>query len=382
MRWTEAGMVRSVGAVAGSRAARAVTGSLGVVGVAAVAGLVAERRAIHRRRLRTEVTRSFEAARIDGRVTTVLAGDGVPLHVEETGPADAPLTLVFVHGFCVCSDSWILQQRDLADLGRMVFFDQRAHGRSGPSVVGNCTIDVLADDLYRVIRERVPTGPIVLIGHSMGGMAVLGLAEEHPELFGERIIGVALLSTSASELARATLGPAALLTGVVRRVVPGVAVGMRRASGVLEHLRGSGSDLSWEVTRRIAFGGTDLSPAVITFLEEMVSRTPVEVIAAFLPTLLDNDRLAAVDRFTTTPTLIVVGAADLVTPVGHSRTIAAALPEAELLVEENAGHAIMLERPAAVNAAIRRLVERAVTGPAVARPAAAHRRTARPLGAA
>ncbi|MCM3884993.1 alpha/beta fold hydrolase [Frankia sp. R82] len=369
-------MVRSVGAVAGSRAARALTGSLGVVGVAA-AGLVAERRAIHRRRLRTDMAEPFEAAQIGGRVTTVIANDGVPLHVEETGPADAPLTLVFVHGFCVRADSWFLQQRELADLGRMVFFDQRAHGRSGPSVVGNCTIDVLADDLYRVIRERVPEGPIVLIGHSMGGMAVLGLAEEHPELFGDRIIGVALLSTSASELARATLGPAALLTGVVRRVVPGVAVGMRRASGVLEHLRGSGSDLSWEVTRRIAFGDTDLSPDVITFLEAMVSQTPVEVIAAFLPTLLDNDRLAAVDRFAATPTLIIVGAADLITPVGHSRAIAAALPEAELLVEDNAGHAIMLERPAAVNAAIRRLVGRAVAGSAVPQP-----RAADPLGAA
>ncbi|CAO5175251.1 putative hydrolase or acyltransferase of alpha/beta superfamily [Frankia sp. AiPs1] len=361
-------MGRSVGAVAGSRAARAMAGSLGVFGAAAVAGLVAERRAIHRRRTRADGVEPIALGPIGGRVTTVIAGDGVPLHVEETGPVDAPLTLLFVHGFCVRADSWVLQQRDLADLGRMVFFDQRAHGRSGPSAAGNCTIDVLADDLYRVIRERVPDGPIVLIGHSMGGMAVLGLAEVHPELFADRIIGVALLSTSASELARAALGPAALLTGVVRRVVPGVSVGMRRTSGILEHLRGRGSDLSWEVTRRIAFGATDLPPAVVTFLENMVSDTPVEVIAAFLPALLDVDRLAAVDRLTATPTVIVVGDVDLMTPVGHSRAIAAALPEAELVVEADAGHAIMLERPAVVNEAIRRLVGRALAEVALPRP--------------
>jgi pimeloyl-ACP methyl ester carboxylesterase len=353
-------MVRTVGPFAGSRAARAATGSVGVFGAAVAAGLVAQRRAIHRRRNRSDAPPEPELRPIGGRVATVLAADGVPLHVEETGPPDAPLTLVFVHGFCVSAECWTLQHRALGDLGRMVFFDQRAHGRSGPSEVGNCTIDVLADDLYRVIRERVPGGPIILVGHSMGGMALLGLAAAHPELFDDQIIGVALLSTSASELAQVTLGLPALATAVVRRVLPGIAVGMRHTSSLLERVRGRGSDMSWEVTRRIGFGATDLPPAVVTFLETMVSDTSVAVIAAFLPTLLDNDRLDAAARLVGIPTVLVVGDADLITPVAHSRTIAEILPDAELVVEEDAGHAIMLERPEAVNAAIRRLVQRAL----------------------
>ncbi|EIV94093.1 alpha/beta fold hydrolase [Frankia sp. QA3] len=353
-------MVRTVGPFAGSRAARAATGSVGVVGAAVAAGLVAERRAIRRRRNRPDAPPQPGLGPIGGRVATVIAADGVPLYVEETGPKDAPLTLVFVHGFCVSAECWVLQHRALSDLGRMVFFDQRAHGRSGPSEVGNCTIDVLADDLYRVIRERAPGGPIILIGHSMGGMAVLGLADAHPELFDDQIIGVALLSTSASELAQVTLGLPALATAVVRRVLPGIAVGMRRTSGLLERVRGRGSDMSWEVTRRIGFGATDLPPSVVTFLETMVSDTSVAVIAAFLPTLLDNDRLAAAARLVGIPTVLVVGDADLITPVTHSRTIAEILPEAELVVEEDAGHAIMLERPEVVNAAIRRLVQRSL----------------------
>ncbi|SNQ49159.1 putative hydrolase or acyltransferase of alpha/beta superfamily [Frankia canadensis] len=366
-------MVRAVGAIVGSRAGRAVTGSVGVVGAALAAGLVAERRAIRRRRDQPDVAPAARVGPIGGRPTTVIAADGVPLFVEETGPADAPLTFVFVHGFCVRSDCWVLQRRELADLGRMVFFDQRAHGRSGPSEAGRCTIDVLADDLYRVLCERVPSGPVILVGHSMGGMSVLGLADAHPELFGDRIIGVGLLSTSASELARAALGVPALFTGAVRRVLPGVAVGMRHASGALERLRGGGSDLSWEITRRIGFGATELPPSIITFLEAMVSDTPVEVIGAFLPTLLDNDRLAAAGRLAATPTLIVVGDADLITPVGHSRAIAAALPDAELVVEPGAGHSIMLERPEAVNAALRRLVARALAVHDLPRTSADHR---------
>nr|MDT0667388.1 alpha/beta fold hydrolase [Micromonospora sp. DSM 115978] len=136
----------------------------------------------------------------------MIASDGVPLHVVESGSDDAELTLMFVHGFCVTADSWVFQQQGLADLGRMVFYDQRAHGRSGPSEVGNCTIDQLGDDLFRVLSERVPTGPVVLVGHSMGGMTVLALAASHPELFGDRVVAVALLSTSAGDLARVSFG--------------------------------------------------------------------------------------------------------------------------------------------------------------------------------
>ena len=46
----------------------------------------------------------------------------------------------------------------------------------------------------------VPDGPVVLVGHSMGGMTIVALAEQHPELFGDRIVGVALISTTAGGL--------------------------------------------------------------------------------------------------------------------------------------------------------------------------------------
>jgi pimeloyl-ACP methyl ester carboxylesterase len=290
----------------------------------------------------------------------VPTSDGVPLYVEETGPDDAALTLVFVHGFCVTADSWFFQHRDLSDLGRMVFYDQRAHGRSGPSEVAACTIEQLADDLHQVLAERVPTGPVVLVGHSMGGMTVLGLADAHPELFGDRIIAVALLSTSAGDLARVTFGLPASVTAAARRVLPGLAVGMRNAPPLLERARRRGSDLSWALTRRIGFGSTEVPPSVVSFLETMVADTPIPVVAAFLPTLIDHDRLAAANVLRGIPTLLLVGDADVMTPLAHSRTLAETLPEAELVVEEGAGHAVILERPESVNARLRELVGRAL----------------------
>ena len=383
------GAVDLVGAVVGSKAARGVGGGLGIAGAVIAAGLIAERRATRRARGLPDVPAELRAGPLLGRGTTVVASDGVPLHVVESGPADvaeaavdagngvgwpvapglpgvahrrpgrAGPTLVFAHGFCNTADSWCFQQRALADLGPMVFYDQRAHGRSGPSEVSRCTIDQLADDLFTVLTERVPTGPIVLIGHSMGGMTILGLAQRHPELFEHRVVAVALLSTSAGDLARVTFGLPAGMTTAVRTLLPGLAVGMRHTPPLLERARRRGSDLAYSITRRVGFGTTDVPPSVVSFLEGEVAGTPIPVIASFLPTLLAHDKLAAAAVLRGVPTLLMVGDHDLMTPLPHSRTLADALPEAELAIEEGAGHALPLERPDAVSTRIRALVGRA-----------------------
>ena len=140
-------------------------------------------------------------------VSTVAADDGVALRVEEIGDASAPMTVVFVHGFCLHMGSWYFQRRDLPDCtdARLVFYDQRSHGRSGRSSTGQCTIDQLDRDLAAVLRTVAPTGPVVLVGHSMGGMAIMALVRQDPELFATRVAGVALISTAAAGLMPAVL---------------------------------------------------------------------------------------------------------------------------------------------------------------------------------
>ncbi len=300
---------------------------------------------------------------VGGRPTTVIASDGVPLHVEIVGDPGAALTLVFIHGFCVSLDCWTFQRRDLAECGRLVFYDQRAHGSSGASDVAACTIEQLGDDLYRVLTDVVPTGPVVLVGHSMGGMTVLALADAHAELFGDRIVGVGLLSTSAGSLATVTFGLPAAAAKVLRVTLPGLAVGLRHAPTLLERGRRHGSQIAWAATRRIGFGSTAVGSPVVSFLEQMVAATPLHVMAAFLPALISHDKLAAVAALVTTPTLILVGDADVMTPLEHSRTLTDALPEADLVVVAGAGHAVPLERPDEVNEALRTLVNRATARP-------------------
>jgi pimeloyl-ACP methyl ester carboxylesterase len=355
--------------------------ALGLAGLGVAAGLSAERYAVGRTRLRPDPRAREPFGTLRGRSRAVVADDGVTLHVEEVGPAlDAgssgrpgagePLTVIFTHGFALEMASWHYQWRDLSGRdapGRLVFWDQRGHGRSGPSTPDHSTIEWLGRDLRRVIEETAPTGPVVLVGHSMGGMTIMALADAYPELFGTRVLGVALLSTSAGKIAESLLRVPAMFADPFRKVAPHAASTIGRQATVIEHGRRAGSDVAFLFTRRIAFG-SDVGPALVEFVERMLAATPFAVIADFLPSFIDHDKLDALTNLTGVETLVIVGDRDRITPADHSRLIAEKLPHAELVIVPSAGHMVMLERPSLVNLHLRTLCNRvleAVTPAAV-----------------
>lgn len=158
----------------------------------------------------------------------------MPLYTEIDGPKKAPITVIFSHGYTLNQDCWHFQRRELGAPGnryRLVFWDQRSRGRSGRSHPARENIDQLGRDLYAVIKEVTPRGnPVVLVGHSMGAMTIMALAEQHPELFGSQVTGTALISTAARGLAGVTLGLPGPLGTVVRRAAPRVLGVQPRAS--------------------------------------------------------------------------------------------------------------------------------------------------------
>jgi pimeloyl-ACP methyl ester carboxylesterase len=266
------------------------------------------------------------------------------------------VTVVFVHGFTLSMDCWHFQRRDLDDVGRRVFYDQRSHGASGRSPRKHCTIDQLGRDLFTVLQAVAPTGPIVLVGHSMGGMTLLALADQHPELFADRIVGVALVGTAAGTFAETILGIPGVLGRAIRPVAPGAIRAMNRRAHLIEQGR-RGTDLEFLATRALSYGG-HVPPSLVGFMERMVAATPVEVMTEFFDTFLDHDKLEALKVLEDVPTLILCGDRDRLTPAHNSQVMADALPDAELVVVPGAGHMVMLERPAVVNAAIHRLLRR------------------------
>src|ERR1044071_903317 len=99
--------------------------------------------------------------------TEITLSDGVRLHVETSGPADAPVTVVLLHGWCLDRRTWHHQVTELERSARVVTYDARGHGRSGSTPLESATLDRLGADLAEVLRRLAPSGPVVLAGHSM-----------------------------------------------------------------------------------------------------------------------------------------------------------------------------------------------------------------------
>lgn len=351
-------IVRSAGAVG------AVGLGLGVLAAGAAAGLVAERYVVRRPLHR------LDAAGPDGHgaevygsergdLHPVTTDDGVALHVEvdeAPGPAD-DLTVVLVHGYGHDGRVWTFQRRALRGVARLVVPDQRGHGRSGRAKLGDAGLERLGEDLRDVLAAVVPTGRVVLVGHSMGGMAVMALAAAHCELFGPRVVGVVLMATSPGRLTEVTFGVPAAVGRLARRVVPDVmALAIRRAD-LLERGRQMGSDLSAVLTKHYSFAG-DVPASLVAFVTDMIDGTSVEVLADFYPAFGAHEKLEALSALAAIPVLVIVGDSDLMTPEDHSRAIAAMLPDAELVIVADAGHMVLLEHPQIVNAHVLALVER------------------------
>jgi pimeloyl-ACP methyl ester carboxylesterase len=283
----------------------------------------------------------------------------VLLRVEVDGNQDAPLTIVFAHGFTLSMDAFHFQRRDLAEDYRLVFYDQRSHGVSEHGPSEHSTIDQLGHDLLSVLNAVAPSGPVVLVGHSMGGMTILALADQHPELFGDRIVGVALLSTSTGQIAKEIVGLPGWMSRVINPAVPTFARAIRARATLLERGRRAGTDFAYIVTRLISYG-PDVPASLVDFMERMITETSIETMSEFFDTFLSHDKLKALDVLRGIPVLISCGDGDVLTPLSHSELMAASLPEAELQVIPGAGHMAKIDRHVVVNAALRRLADRAM----------------------
>jgi pimeloyl-ACP methyl ester carboxylesterase len=319
-------------------------------------GIELERRVVAKRIRRSSQANleDFFSLRSDG--PEVITPDGVVVHTEvDEGPSD-DFTLVFVHGYGLNLDCWHFQRRHFRGRLRQVFYDQRSHGRSSRSEAELCRIPQLADDLYQVLQEVVGDAPVIMIGHSMGGMTIMRLAQTRPELFGSQILGVALFSTSAGELLDHS--PIRGIPGrTFHRVAEPVMAGLNRIPELVAQGRRAGSDLGYVVTRRLAFG-PEVPTSYVDFASEMLAQIPLEVVADYYPAFAELDEFRALEILSTVPTVVVGGVNDVITPIEHTARIIDLLPKAEAIRVENCGHLGMIEKHEIFNDALDRLIDR------------------------
>jgi pimeloyl-ACP methyl ester carboxylesterase len=346
--------------------------AVGVAAAGAGAVIAAEKIAVGRIRLRPDPAAAEPLGQLRGRPLTVLAGDGTPLHVEVSGPDDAPVTIIFSHGYTLSQDVWHYQRQGLADAARLVFWDQRGHGRTGRArpgrdapdgpAPGRGSIGQLGADLGAVLAATTPgDGPVILAGHSMGGMTVMALAAQQPELFGPKVVGTVLISTAASGIDPAGWLPPPLRP-VIRQAVPSVLRGASQGwpAALIERGRQAAGDIAFLSTRYLAFGDSGVSPTVVDFLERIIRATPVEVVADFYLALIDHDQRAALNVLGRVPSVVLIGDRDRLVSRRLAGEVAAGIPGADLILVPGAGHLVILERPEVVNEAILAVLARSL----------------------
>jgi pimeloyl-ACP methyl ester carboxylesterase len=360
------------------RTAGLIGAAVGVLAAGAAAGVAVERTVIGRRSGQRKQLEAEPFGSQRGTPHIFTADDGVELYVEvdelkrSRRPApQAPrrigrrqpappedLTVIFAHGYGLNMDAWHFERRDLAGIGTMVFYDQRSHGRSGRSARSHVSIDQLGMDLYGIVERFAPTGPVILVGHTMGGMTIMALAEQHPELFGDRVIGVGLCSTSAGGLDGVPIVFPGKLGMLARSLATPTVAALARIPDVVERSRKAGSDLSYLLTRKYSFG-SEVPPAFTEFVNEMIAATPIEVIAEFYPIFALHDKFDALEPLQKVECVVIGGDKDHLTPFAHAEEIVRRVPGAELVEVKNCGHLGLIEHHREFTAALLGMIERA-----------------------
>jgi pimeloyl-ACP methyl ester carboxylesterase len=239
---------------------------------------------------------------------------------------------------------------------RIITYDHRGHGQSAGAPTCTYHIGQLGADLAEVLEALNVAGPVTLVGHSMGGMAILAylaLPEAHRRLDPAEVI---LVATAAGGLAAHGLGrllgtPAtALLAELIERVP--------------EHaLRLLARPLCGALARHLGCRPRERA-MLTTICAAALASTPVTTAIGFLPALRDydhTDTLCSVSAHTT----VISGGADILTPPAQARELVAGITDATHIDVPGAGHMLPHEAPHAINAAIARALSPAAEPAAV-----------------
>ena len=292
---------------------------------------------------------------------SLVVDDGARLHVTTYGRDDADVTLVLAHCWTADEQDWHYQVRHLlATYGpdlRLVTWDARGHGRSDVALERDCTVTRLARDMGQVVDSFAADGPLVLAGHSIGGMTIMALPEERPDLV-SRVAGLVFVATSSGRLDTVTLGLPEM-GPVLRRALPRILAG--RAKHLTRAERRRTPSIERMVVNRFLMGSPLRLRDAGLVVDQLVSCSPATM-SAFYRDLMGHERTEGLKAYDDIPTVVMVGSADLLTPPHHARRLASAISGARLLVLPGAGHYLPLERDQAVSAELVAAVERARAG--------------------
>jgi len=259
--------------------------------------------------------------------TVYLNHDAFCVFDEGVGP-----TLLFVHGFPLDHRMWSAQLAHFKDRYRVIAPDLRCFGESvaGVELV---TMEQMADDLNGLLDALGVAQPIVFCGLSMGGY----VGWQFYRKYHSRVRGLILADTrSQADSAEA----------------------IQSRTKMIDHLLRAGPQYVAEpmLPRLFAPGSFRRVPGVVAEVQETILAARPQSVAAAIRGLSARPDMSGYLPEIKTPTLVVVGDQDAISPPDEMRAMAAAIPGARFTVVPDAGHLTPLENPAAFNAAVEKFL--------------------------
>jgi len=247
---------------------------------------------------------------------------------EGAGEKAARAPLLFVHGFPLNHETWSSQIQTLSATHRVIAPDLRGHGKS-EAPPGPYTMEQMADDLKALMDAR-RCGPVMMIGHSMGGYITFAFLRRYPKL----VAGFGLVctrpgaDTPEGKTNRENLAQRVEKDGSIA-VVDAMFPKMLAPTAYAEQL---------EVSENV---------------RRMMLATPVAGIAGASRGMALRSDSSDLLPTIKVPTLIITGANDQLISPKESESMAKQIPNSSLHIISSAGHLPSMEKAGKVNRILR-----------------------------
>ncbi len=264
----------------------------------------------------TRIGRLYEA---NGRRRHVGAnGSKISFLMARSPPSRAAETILLIHGAGMSARSWTHQLRGLSPSLRVLAMDLPGHGASDP--IAESSLKSYTDTACTLLIS-LGVGPVFVAGHSLGGSVALALAAHRPEL----VKGLVLVSSCAK---------APQHSGAFKALLGSLPLPIRRM-------------MFFSTARSFLFALGAHNNAVQLALKDLHNCRP-ETVRKDMAVAAAMDLEETAQRVRT-PTLVLCGTSDMVTPLRLSEKLTDLIPGSRLNVVDKAGHMLPLEAPERVN---------------------------------
>ena len=293
--------------------------------------------------------------------------DGAQIHVNILRRSNGPV-IVLTHGWSLNSSVWSYAQRELPPDCEIIAWDLRGLGQSPPPPSNDYSIETMAGDLLEVVR-LAGDRPVVLVGHSIGGMICQTFCRLFPAQLGTTVAAIALCGTTYTNPTRTAL-LAPLWQAIQKPVIEPLLhltvwlSPIVRLMNIQSYLNGT----TQLTTRFSSFAGRQ-TWGQVDFAARLSSLASPAAVARGMLAMLRFDEAEALPKINV-PTIVLAGANDRLTRPEASEVIAGQVPGAELALVQPGGHLSILERHDLINGSLSQFVREVGQRPQDARVSA------------